>query len=588
VTIGASHVFNGSNDIVPYSAAVNPIDWSSTNNAGYLPTGMNNYGDNPVACLALYRGNLVAFNAAGYQMWQIDPDPQNMALLDAQPVGSIWPRAGQSVSNDLLFLTEVGVRNLGTVGATANMAIGDTGQPIDPLIQAQLIALANGTATYGSSTISADPYFTSVSLLLHMDGTNGSTTFVDSSFNKFPMTTVGVASVDTSAPMFGTGAMNLTTANGSAGLSTPITAGGPLDMGANDFTVEGWFNYGYNSGLDSTLFSTYSTAGYGGMVVFAEHSDVYFMVIIGVTQYACFSPTATLSTGVWHSWAAVRQGTSITAFLDGVAGTPVTIPAGAILTDLTMGVGNQPLAANHFKGEMDEVRVTKGIARYSTNYTPATSAFPGGITSPYDPFSLYYPGRGQYWLFFGAQAFVLTMNGTGTKSWSRYIFPDIITDWTLNAGILYMRTKGNLIWQLDAGTIGVDDASAPMSGPIPFNGVIQWPYLDMGSLGINKMMVGIDIVGSGNCSLQIAFNQNDKSTFNDNAAFTTSTGVTTPYFVQIDDTVPGEPLAFPINAPSYSPILTFAGNATTANVWSWQAANIYYAPTPSNAGGATG
>ena len=92
VTIGASHVFAGDNDIVDYSAAVNPIDWSSTNNAGYLPTGLNNYGDNPVTALALYRGNLMVFNAGGYQMWQIDPDPQNMAFLDAQPVGCIWTR----------------------------------------------------------------------------------------------------------------------------------------------------------------------------------------------------------------------------------------------------------------------------------------------------------------------------------------------------------------------------------------------------------------------------------------------------------------------------------------------------------------
>src|SRR5208282_628096 len=73
-------------------------------------------------------------------MWQIDPDPQNMALLDAQPIGSIWPQAAQSVANDLLFLTEVGVRNLGTIGATANMAIGNTGQPIDPLIVAAIQA----------------------------------------------------------------------------------------------------------------------------------------------------------------------------------------------------------------------------------------------------------------------------------------------------------------------------------------------------------------------------------------------------------------------------------------------------------------
>jgi len=42
-------------------------------------------------------------------MWQIIQIPQNMAFLDAQPVGCIWTRSAQSVANDLIFLTEVGV-----------------------------------------------------------------------------------------------------------------------------------------------------------------------------------------------------------------------------------------------------------------------------------------------------------------------------------------------------------------------------------------------------------------------------------------------------------------------------------------------
>ena len=96
--IGASHVFKGDIDITSYSAAVDPTDWTSSNNAGYLPTGLNNYGDNPVTVLALYRSNLMVFNAGGYQMWQIDPDPANMALLDAQPIGSRSTRAPRSRS----------------------------------------------------------------------------------------------------------------------------------------------------------------------------------------------------------------------------------------------------------------------------------------------------------------------------------------------------------------------------------------------------------------------------------------------------------------------------------------------------------
>lgn len=337
VAIGASHVFAGDNDIVDYSAAVDPTDWTSSNNAGYLPTGLNNYGDNPVKALALYRGNLIVFNAGGYQMWQIDPDPQNMAFLDAQPVGSIWPRAAQSVANDLLFLTEIGVRNLGTIGATANMAIGNTGHPIDPLVLKQIQA------------------------------------------------------------------------------------------------------------------------------------------------------------------------------------------------------------------------------------------------ATYDPLSIYYPGRGQYWLIYGPQVFVLTINGNSLKSWSRYIFPQVITDATLNGGFIYLRTASNVVWQVNAQAIGIDDANTVISSATPtaFNGLMQWPYLDMGALGRNKMMVGIDLVGEGSCSIQVAFNQADKSTFNDNPGFAASTGVTAPYFVAIDDTVPGQPLPIPINAPSYSVILTFPGNVTTANAWSWQAANLY-------------
>lgn len=346
--LGASHVFAGNEDICSYSAAVDPTDWTSSNNAGYLPTGLNNYGDNPVAMLALYRSNLMVFNAGGYQMWQIDPDPANMALLDAQPVGSTYPRAAQSVANNLLILTEVGVRDIGTVGATANMQVGQLGQPVDPLVLAQL-----------------------------------------------------------------------------------------------------------------------------------------------------------------------RAGT-------------------------------------------------------------------------YDPLSLYYPGRGQYWLFFGPQAFVLTINGTGLKTWSRYIFPDTITDWTLDGGVLYMRTAGNLVWQLDYETLQ-DDVHTTTG--TPFTSTIQWPYLDGGSLGINKMLEGVDLVGVGECTIQIGYQQADATTFSDNAGFSTSQNVTAPYIVDIVDTVPGTPIPIPINAPSYTLILTFNSNqpgleAANSPSWEWDAANLYV--TDAGGAGATG
>jgi Concanavalin A-like lectin/glucanases superfamily len=579
VALGASHIFAGSNDIVDYSAAVNPIDWTSTNNAGYLPTGLNNYGDNPVTALALYRGNLIVFNAGGYQMWQIDPDPQNMALLDAQPVGSIYARAAQSVANDLLFLTEVGVRNLGTIGATANMAIGNTGQQVDPLVKAQLVALANGTAVYASSNL--DPFFSNVGLLLHCDGVQGSTVFTDSSLNNFTVTPT-LVTIDTTNPKFGSGAAKQAAA-GIGTLTVPNPSLGPLDLSSGAWTVEFWFwatNPSSNGNAQALLFETSDgtiTLTYNDL---GHFSGVAWGQAIGTT-------VNTLVANSYNAVAVVCTGSTVTVYANGVAGSPTTVTQAPITAGTLMFGGSS--GANFYRGYFDEIRVTKGVARYIANYTPAITAF--STVLPYDPFSLYYPGRGQYWLFFGAQAFVLTINGlNGTKSWARYLFPQVITDWTLNGGILYLRTVNNLVWQLDASTIGVDDANTITTAatPVPFNGVVQWPYLDLSSLGVQKMLVGLDIVGEGNCSMQVAFNQNDKSTFVDSATFTTSTGVTTPYFVQIDDTVPGEPLALPINAASYSPILTFTGSTTSANAWTWQAMNIYFAPAPSGAAGEFG
>lgn len=135
VAIAASKVFCGDDDIVRYSATVNPLDWSTDNDAGYLPTGLQNYGANPVTAMGLYRGNLIVFNAEAFQLWQVDEDPANMALLDALPMGSTQHHAIAPVSNDLFFLASQGVRTVGIAASSTNFQAGDVGMPVDPLVQ---------------------------------------------------------------------------------------------------------------------------------------------------------------------------------------------------------------------------------------------------------------------------------------------------------------------------------------------------------------------------------------------------------------------------------------------------------------------
>lgn len=143
VVIAASKVFAGDDDIVRYSATVNPLDWTSVDDAGYLPTGLQNYGSNPVAAMGLYRGNLVVFNAEAFQLWQVDEDPASMALIDALPLGSTQHRSIAPVSNDLFFGSSQGIRSIGIAASSTNYQAGDVGVPIDPLIEPLIRSLSD-------------------------------------------------------------------------------------------------------------------------------------------------------------------------------------------------------------------------------------------------------------------------------------------------------------------------------------------------------------------------------------------------------------------------------------------------------------
>lgn len=132
--IAASKVFTANGDISPFCATNNPLDWSTRDDAGYIPFGLQTYGANPITAIGLYRGNLVLSNSVGTQLWQVDPDPAAMSLLDAIPIGCTFPKTMQPIGNDLAFLTEIGVRNMGTVGPAVNLQAGYFGQPIDELV----------------------------------------------------------------------------------------------------------------------------------------------------------------------------------------------------------------------------------------------------------------------------------------------------------------------------------------------------------------------------------------------------------------------------------------------------------------------
>jgi hypothetical protein len=170
VAIASSKIFAGDGDIVPFSATANPLDWTSPNDAGYIPFGLNQYGSTDVSAMGLYRGNLVVFNSEGMQMWQVDQDPANMAILDAVPLPCEYPGTVEPVFNDLCFLTTSGVRSVGIAAASTNLQAGQFGKAVDPLVK-ELLAL--GVEPFSIPFPAAGQYwvvFGSTALVLTMNG----------------------------------------------------------------------------------------------------------------------------------------------------------------------------------------------------------------------------------------------------------------------------------------------------------------------------------------------------------------------------------------------------------------------------------
>lgn len=335
VAIGAGKVFAGDKDIVKYCATNNPLDWSTSQDAGFIPFGLQSYGNEDVAALGLYRSNLLCFNSIGYQMWQIDPDPNNIAILDAEPIGSGFSRGGQPANNDYVVLTKVGIRNIGTAGASGNLQAGSFGKGVDPIVKA-LIASA-------------------------------------------------------------------------------------------------------------------AAAGF-------------------------------------------------------------------------------------------------------------------------NPRALFHPGTGQWWLIFGVDVVVLTINGASNMSWSRYRFPSVITDWTIQDGELLLRT-GDLVWQLSDQTLFDDDQGDGINR-VPFQGYMSWEYLDGGVAGLDKMMEGfdltigqideqgvVDLTNSVTCLVTVGYNQSNKE-------------MATEPFKITGDTVPGTMVPLPLIAPSFQMRLDFG----TGQNWGWGQTNLYVRP----------
>jgi hypothetical protein len=250
------------------------------------------------------------------------------------------------------------------------------------------------TNTVFTGTVSDDPNYSSVSLLLNGNGTNGSTTFTDSSSYGHTVTPVGNAQISTTQSKFGGASI----AFDGSGDYLSIPDSDQFEIGSGDFTFEAWIyltgysvaylgqyyiaeiickdgsSRGFNFEIKGTS-TSWTTLGVG---LFSSNSTVIYT-----------SATTSFDLNTWYHVAAVRNGTSLRLYKNGVdvgGGTNAT-SAQNTATVVTVGSENPYWISlgygYYFPGYIDDIRITKGVARYTANFTPPTAQLPGGETGTF-------------------------------------------------------------------------------------------------------------------------------------------------------------------------------------------------------------
>jgi len=188
--------------------------------------------------------------------------------------------------------------------------------------------------------------------------------------------TVGNAQIDTAIKKYGTGSLEF---DGSGDyLKIPQNDG--LELGSGDYTIECWVNISaaanvggiFSKGLPSTLnTSTWS-------LEFNTTNNYVSWYVQAASISYIITGSQNIKTSNWIHIAVTRSGNDTKLFVNGVQDGSTYTGGYTIATggDLYLGTGFYAPTTRTITGFIDDFRITKGVARYTSNFTPPDAALP--------------------------------------------------------------------------------------------------------------------------------------------------------------------------------------------------------------------
>lgn len=215
-----------------------------------------------------------------------------------------------------------------------------------------------GSAVYGSEFTPPTASLSSTGSTLHVKGTDASIIDKSQSSN---LKLVGNTTGSTTEVKFA-GSKSIYFDGSGDYVNTTVDGG----LGSGDFTLEFWF-YRTSAGM---MFNSRTNG------VNADGIDIFGDGRVGTSGQFLLSGLGYNNLNVWYHIALVRSGTTFAGYIDGIFKSSITNSSNFSGSDFYIG-GSPHGNVGYHGGYIQDFRLTKGLARYTANFTPPTELLKG-------------------------------------------------------------------------------------------------------------------------------------------------------------------------------------------------------------------